>query len=245
MIQNLIEKWDGSSWTIFPSPNTNTAQANVLESVACTSSYDCWAVGYYNNGTTNQTLVEHYTAPTPLALVSAASRKTHGSAGAFDIDLPFSSNLPVPPPGIECRAGSGTGGDHTLVFTFNNVPVSGTASVVSGNGNVAGEPVFAGHTMSVNLTGVTNAQVIGLTLNVTDSFGQPFVNPEGIPVYMGLLVGDVNANGVVSNTDVASVKGQVAAPVDASNFRTDVTANGVISNTDVSATKGQVGTSLP
>jgi len=41
------------------------------------------------------------------------------------------------------------------------------------------------------------------------------------------------------------VKGQVAAPITASNFREDVTANGIISNTDVSTTKAQVGTTLP
>jgi hypothetical protein len=62
---------------------------------------------------------------------------------------------------------------------------------------------------------------------------------------MRVLIGDVNANGVVSNTDVASVKAQVAAPVDSSNFHDDVNANGVISNTDVSTAKAQVGTSLP
>jgi hypothetical protein len=62
---------------------------------------------------------------------------------------------------------------------------------------------------------------------------------------MGVLVGDVNANGTVSNTDVSVVKTQVAAPVTASNFRDDVNFNGVISNTDVSVTKTQVGTTLP
>jgi hypothetical protein len=58
---------------------------------------------------------------------------------------------------------------------------------------------------------------------------------------MGVLVGDVNSNRIVSNTEVAAVKAQVAA----SNFRNDVNANGVVSNSDVSETKAQVGTSLP
>jgi hypothetical protein len=62
---------------------------------------------------------------------------------------------------------------------------------------------------------------------------------------MGVLVGDVNANRAVSNTDVAAVKAQVTAPVGLFNFRNDVDANGVISNTDVSLTKAQVGTTLP
>jgi hypothetical protein len=55
----------------------------------------------------------------------------------------------------------------------------------------------------------------------------------------------VNGNGVVSNTDVASIKSDVAAPVDSSNFRTDVNANGVISNSDVATAKAQVGVTLP
>jgi hypothetical protein len=62
---------------------------------------------------------------------------------------------------------------------------------------------------------------------------------------MGALLGDVTANGVVSNTDVSNIKVQVAAVVTASNFRDDVNANGIISNTDVSNTKVQVGTTLP
>ena len=180
-----------------------------------------------------------------LQLVSAVSRKTHGSAGTFDVDLPFSFNLPVPPPGIECRAGGGTGGDHTLAFTFTNMPVSGSATVTSGAGNVLGSPTFVGHEMRVNLTGVTNGQQIGVTLNVTDNFGQSFVNPEGIPVNMGVLLGDATANRIVSNTDVANVKAQISSPVTGSNFRTDVNANGIVSNTDVSATKAQVSTTLP
>jgi hypothetical protein len=49
----------------------------------------------------------------------------------------------------------------------------------------------------------------------------------------------------VINTDVSSIKGQVGARVDASNFRNDVNANGIVSNTDVSNTKAQVGTTLP
>jgi hypothetical protein len=66
---------------------------------------------------------------------------------------------------------------------------------------------------------------------------------------MGVLVGDVNANGTVTNADVSLVKAQVGAGgnVGASNFRNDVNANGVITNADVSITKTQVaaGAQLP
>ena len=99
------------------------------------------------------------------------------------------------------------------------------------------------HRDIVSLTKVSNAQFITLTLsNVIDSAGN---HADTVLQSMGVLVGDVNSNGVVTNIDVAAVKGQVSAPVTSSNFRNDVTANGIISNTDVSSSKAQVGTQLP
>ncbi len=44
--------------------------------------------------------------------VSGVSRKTHGPAGVFDINLPLSGDV-----GIECRTG-GANGDHQVVVTF-------------------------------------------------------------------------------------------------------------------------------
>src|SRR2546425_5522841 len=47
-----------SDWSIVPSPNTNAAQNNYLNSVTCTSALDCWAVGYYQTDASNlQTLI--------------------------------------------------------------------------------------------------------------------------------------------------------------------------------------------
>jgi hypothetical protein len=181
----------------------------------------------------------------PLQLMAAGSRKTHGSVGTFDINLPFSFVGPSPFPGIECRVGGGTGGDHTLVFTFNKIPVSGSASLASGTGSVSGNPTFAGHEMRVNLTGVTNAQLIGVTLNVTDSFGQSFVNPQGTPINMGVLLGDVNATGGIDGNDVSAVQSHTRQPVNNTNFRYDVNTSGLIDGNDVSITQGQTRTSLP
>jgi hypothetical protein len=210
--------------------------------VACTSSYDCWAVGYYSNGTANQTLIEHYTAPLPppVQLSAVVSRKTHGIAGTFDIDLPLTG-----PRGVECRSG-GANGDYTLVFTFANslTNVDG-ANISSGTGSVTSSNIDSSdaHRYAVNLTGVTNAQVITVSLkNVADSAGNFSPATAGS---MAVLLGDANANGVVSNLDVSLVKAQVAVPVDSSNFRNDVNGNGTVSNTDVSVTKAQVGTTVP
>jgi hypothetical protein len=46
-VQTLIEHWDGSSWTIIPSPNVSDSSQNTLTSVAVVSANDIWAVGYF------------------------------------------------------------------------------------------------------------------------------------------------------------------------------------------------------
>jgi hypothetical protein len=43
-VQTLIEHWDGSTWTVVPSPNANST-GNVLMSISATSATDIWAVG--------------------------------------------------------------------------------------------------------------------------------------------------------------------------------------------------------
>ncbi|HVC66411.1 MAG TPA: hypothetical protein VND44_02355 [Acidimicrobiales bacterium] len=54
----LIETWDGTAWSVTPSPNTSATQTNVLAAVSCTSPSACVAVGDSSDGTNNQTLIE-------------------------------------------------------------------------------------------------------------------------------------------------------------------------------------------
>jgi hypothetical protein len=44
--QTLIEHWDGTAWSVVPSPNA-TSNDNRLEAVAVVAPNDVWAVGYY------------------------------------------------------------------------------------------------------------------------------------------------------------------------------------------------------
>ena len=167
-------------------------------------------------------------------VLSAVSRKTHPGAGTFDIDLPVSLGST---PGIEPRSANG---DHTLVFTFNNDLVSGSAEVTSGTGSISGTPVISGKTMTVDLTGVNDGQQITVTLkDVTDNLSQ--IMPD-FDVKMRLLVGDVSGNSTVTNTDVGLVKAEVnpSTPVTESNFRADVSTNGFVTNTDVGIVKARV-----
>src|SRR5207244_3812688 len=120
------------------SPNVFDVR-NYLNGVTCIAASDCWSVGDWENGT-NQTLIEHFTATVPT-VVGAASRKTHGIAGNFDIDLPLTGAT-----GVECRSGGSTN-DFTMVATFSsNVTVTGSpqAQVTLGTGTVGSGGVSNG-----------------------------------------------------------------------------------------------------
>jgi hypothetical protein len=164
----------------------------------------------------------------PLQLVNGVSRKIHGDAGPFDI--PLSST--------ECRTG-GINGSYTLIFTFSNNVTSGNLTIDSGTGNVSGSPVLSGNTITVNLTGVANAQTLGFTLhNVTDEFGQSLPDTPGTLV---VLIGDTNGNSVVNASDVAQTKTQIGQPVTNANFRNDVNPNGAINGSDAALVKSHSG----
>jgi len=149
----------------------------------------------------------------PLLPTSVVSRKVHGSAGSFNIDLPQTGS-----PGIECRTG-GANGDYMLVFSFANLLTSvGGASVSSGTGCVSSSAVGNdAHQYVVNLTGVTNAQTVrvGLT-NVSDSNGN---FSSIVSASMSVLVGDVNATGAIRISNGTRPKQRPLQPVNCRDVR--------------------------
>jgi len=210
-------------------PNAN----NNVESIAVQADGKILAGGTLNSigGQTRNFIARLYPGP---QLAGAVSRKTHGGEGTFDVPLPLSGNV-----GVECRSGGATN-DYQMIFNFANSVTVGSAAVTSGTGSVSSFSV-SGSQVTVNLTGVTNAQTITVTLfNVNDG-----TNSGDVPVSMGVLVGDVNGNGAVNASDVSLTKSQVGVPVTGSNFREDVNANGVINSVDVALVKSKVGTALP
>lgn len=182
------------------------------------------------------------TVPTP----GVVSRKTHGSAGDFDVALPING-----PAGIECRSG-GQNNNYTLVYTFDRpVGTSGNASVTQGTATVT--PPSSAQTnpsiganpnqVVVNLTNVANAQHLVVTLsNVQDTSGNTF---PSVAARMDVLIGDTTANGRVNSSDIAQTQSQSGQLVTSSNFREDVTANGFINSSDISLVQQQSGTALP
>ena len=168
---------------------------------------------------------------TGILPVGAVSRKTHGTAGTFDIDLPLSG-----PEGIECRTG-GLNGDHTIVVTF-------PAPVMVGSASCGGQPATTntnGSVVTVNCTGVPNGTDIAITLTgVNDG-----TNTANVSIPMGVLAGDTTANRLVNSSDIAQTQSQSGQPVTASNFREDVTVNGQINSSDISLVQSKSGTGLP
>jgi hypothetical protein len=53
-LQTLTMHWNGTSWSIIPSPSPGTYNGNVLNAVDGVSANDVWAVGWYQSGPTGQ-----------------------------------------------------------------------------------------------------------------------------------------------------------------------------------------------
>ena len=169
-------------------------------------------------------------------VIKAVSRKTHGSAGTFDVDLPLTGTA-----GIECRQGQGANSDaHQIVVTFPTSITLSSVSVTSGIASLSGVSVNVNEVI-VNLTGVANEQTVTITLSGVNN-GSTITN---VVVPMSVLLGDTTANGFVNSADVSQTQPQSGQPVTGSNFREDVTANGFINSGDVSLVQSKSGTSLP
>lgn len=185
-------------------------------------------------------------APNAPALTPyAVSRKDH-LASSTNIPAFTTYNIPLSgTPGVECRSG-GALGVHQLVISFpKNItlnPPNGTPAVrvSSGIGSVS-QFVVSNDQVIVNLTGVTNAQTITVTLShVSDG-----TNTTDVMVSARFLLGDTNGNGAVNSTDVSQTKLQSGQAVTSANFRSDINLSGSINASDVSSVKLKTGTALP
>jgi len=171
-------------------------------------------------------------------LVGAVSRKTHGLAGTYDVDL-----LP-PATGIEPRSG-GTNGDYQVVVTFA-VPITAVSSAVAvpatgGTASVVGTPIVSGNQVTINLTNVSNAQ--RLTINLIGVNNG--TNTTNLSVPMAVLIGDTNADRFVDSADIGQTKSQSGNSVTTGDFREDVNVDGFIDSADIAFVKSKSGTALP
>lgn len=154
----------------------------------------------------------------------------------FKIMLPINGES-----GIEDRSGQ-PGGTYTITMTFNE-NIASVARASASCGKVASTSID-GATLTINLTKVScNASHITVTANdVKDSAG---INLDSACIEVGLLLGDVNGDGVVDSADLDIVNSQIGQPTNGENFRSDINNDGTISAADVRIVTQQQGTRLP
>jgi alpha-L-rhamnosidase len=165
------------------------------------------------------------------SLVSAASIQSHAGTN-YPIALSLTGT-----PGVECRQINET---LRLVYTFDRAVVSGDADVIDGDGDVENVS-FNGDTMTVDVTGVTNAQEITVqvsNLNGTAGSGS---------VTLGVLLGDINGDGAVNAQDVTIDRNAVESVAGTSGFNpnTDINLDGAVNAQDVTIVRNAVESSIP
>ena len=179
-----------------------------------------------------------YVPATFLSPLAAGSRKTHGGAGTFDVNMPALNGM-----GIECRA-PGAGNSHQIVFTFTNpVTLAGADAMPGTNhtGSVSGAPVVSGNHVTVNLKDVTNAQRLVLHLSgVSDG---TITNDFFVPI--AVLLGDVNGSDCTDSGDQMVVRNNSVSIPNASTFRYDVNGSGRIDSGDQTVVRSASVTALP
>jgi hypothetical protein len=170
--------------------------------------------------------MEIYSSNAPI-LVSAASRKTHNFRGEFDIQLPLTG-----PPGIECRSG-GANGDYTMVVTFDRPVILPGAEVICGTGSVSSVTGSGTNVLRILLTGMGQPMPCGGYIVQTNMVRLNQVEggsgPADFTIPMGVLIGDVNADGVVNVKDTDKVYMCLLSPAifNSTNFRCDLDTNGM------------------
>ena len=174
------------------------------------------------------TLVASGSTSTPT--VTATGRSGFGFT-EYQVEVPVSPTLHLP---------AVLGFNHQMVVTFATPVTVGSVAVTTGTGSVASYTVSS-NVVTINLTGVTDQQRIGVTLgDVCDG-----TNQGNVLIPMGVLAGDTVANGIVNAADVGQTKSQSGNTANAGNFRTDVNASGSISAADVGLVKSKSGNTLP
>jgi hypothetical protein len=91
VFHTLVLHWNGTAWSIVPSPNVGTG-SNLLNGVSAVSANDVWAVGYYDvGGSTYRTLALHWdgttwsVVPTPYVEAGQSSLSGVSTVAADDV----------------------------------------------------------------------------------------------------------------------------------------------------------------
>ncbi len=116
-VQTLIERWNGSSWQIIPSPliQGNTGDpTNILYSVVATSKDNAWATGVYNKNASHPQaeLIEHWNGK-QWSIVPGATIPGANYGWLYGVTACSANNVWAVGQSI------GTAGENTLVEHWN------------------------------------------------------------------------------------------------------------------------------
>ncbi len=135
-LQTLVESWDGTEWSVVPSPNGSSSD-NSLGSVSCVNPTNCVAVGDFDGGSSGpitQSLIESWngstwsivSSPNPgsetnvLSGVSCTSRHNCMAVGYY-IDTPNPMHLGPPLP-AKTLVDSWNGSEWSVIHSPNPYP---------------------------------------------------------------------------------------------------------------------------
>jgi hypothetical protein len=165
------------------------------------------------------------------------SRKTHGTAGAFDL------NLPLLPGSVAVEGRNNGTNTHQVVFRFADAVTFSTATVTPAAGGTASVASVEtrGSDVIVNLANVSDVQTITVTLVNVVLNG----TATNVSIPLGILHGDVDGNRSVTATDISIAKSISGQSTNGANFRADVTPNGAINSSDIGVIKSKSGNALP
>jgi glucose/arabinose dehydrogenase len=172
---------------------------------------------------------------TTIPPATAVSRRIHGTT-------PVDLDLLTTPPAIESRGG----GNYQIVFGFPSAVTFTGAIATPDNGataTVAGAPTSGagGTEVTVNLTGVSNAQLLTVTLTGVNDVSFT----RDVSVQMAVLVGDSNGDGEVNSGDAQQTRSRSGQLANGTNFRSDVNVDGAINSGDAIVVRSNSGTTVP
>jgi len=164
----------------------------------------------------------------PLTLTSAVSRKTHGSAGDFDLSL-------VLDPASDVTVEPRNGGPTQVIFTFSDDVVASDGMISSNEFTITNAAFssasIAGNEITLNLTGVVDQSVVTIALSgIEDMNGTPLSGDNDVAIRA--LLGDTNQNHTVDKPDYELIEQHLNEAVDSSNFLLDLNLNGTVQKSD-------------
>jgi len=177
----------------------------------------------------------------PLMLLSAVSRKVHGSAGTFDLNLNLN---PAVNPTVEPRQR----GPTQVLFTFNK-DMKATDGVLDVSEFTLTNATYVSATivssnLTLNLTNVVDQSKVTVVLNgISDIAGNPLAGTNAVVIRT--LYGDCNQSGTVSAPDLQYVKNRLLQTANAGNFLADLNCSGTINAPDLQQVKNNLLHSAP